>query len=466
MTTFLPLRRRPMPVGLMLWTLLCLWSLPVAAFAASADRPAVPSSAPLSSPSGLTNVTDKDIFGVAQDLTPFAQQAGQDMLLLPLAEQAERDARSNQLFFSPWQQSRPSLSAKDFRGHILRKARGYCMDEPWSAQAWKSLTDNTNSVAYPAPRGPAIITRHADMRSMPTDKPLYLEPTTQAAVDFFDFFQHASLAWGTPVYVSHASADGKWLYVEYPLLSGWVRTTDVALVSRDAARSYAKGPFAVVVRDGSPLDSAGQGGGDTKAYIGAVFPYADAAREEIIVPLRNSDGTARMVRVRPPHGVVLPKPLPLTPAALTELGNQMLGQPYGWGGIDRNRDCSLAMRDLFLPFGIWLARNSRTQVEVKPFRKLATLSSAERKATLVREGVPFMTLLGFPGHVGLYVGVQDGEPIMLHTILGLRTSNAEQYFRHIIGKGILSTLEPGKEQPALQLRETLLERMRAMRHLH
>ena len=30
----------------------------------------------------------------------------------------------------------------------------------------------------------------------------------------------------------------------------------------------------------------------------------------------------------------------------------MMGQPYGWGGYLFNRDCSLAMRDLFVLWGV------------------------------------------------------------------------------------------------------------------
>lgn len=458
-----------------LWILLSLWTLSFTAPVASASP------------------TERDILGVQQDVLPFARKAGLDTVLLAPDEQAKRDARTNQLFFSPWQQARPSLSPKDFRAHILRKARGYCMDIPWSAEEWKNLTRNTNEAAYPAARGAGIVTRHTDMRSMPTDKPLYMEPTDTPAVEFFDLFQHASLALGTPVYVSHVSADGNWLYVEYPLLTGWVRTADVALVPRAMARAYAKGPYGVVVRDGTRLDIsleaqlAASADANTPpqvvdaasdsaisavivrptglTYIGSVFPYADAAQDEITIIARNADGSARVEKVRPPKGSVLPKPLPITPAALADLANQMLGQPYGWGGINHYRDCSLAMRDLFLPFGIWLARNSRAQVQVTGYRKLSAMQPAERKAALLRDGIPFMTLLGFPSHVGLYVGQQDGEPIILHTILGLRTHNPDKVFRHLIGKCVVSTLEAGKNQPEVQLRESLLEYLRAMRHI-
>lgn len=60
------------------------------------------------------------------------------------------------------------------------------------------------------------------------------------------------------------------------------------------------------------------------------------------------------VPVRVSSSDAVRKPIPLTARAAAEIGNRMMGQPYGWGGYLFNRDCSLAMRDLFVPFGVWL----------------------------------------------------------------------------------------------------------------
>ncbi|MEG2173286.1 MAG: SH3 domain-containing protein [Desulfovibrionaceae bacterium] len=401
--------------------------------------------------------------GAPQDLWYFAKQAGMDTVLLPLEEQTKRDARTNQLFFSPWQQGRPSVKAKQFQANLLKKARGYHGETPWSQAAWNTLLKVANVSGYPSPCGPAIVTRHTDLRAMPTAQPLYLEPTAQAAMDFFDFFQYASLPLGTPVYVSHVSADTSWLYVEYPLVSGWVRAEDVALVSKAFCRAYAHGSYAVSVQDAVPL-VADSGELVGTSYVGSVFPRAQEP-DRIFVPVRQADGTARVESLSPPAGTVVPKPLTLTPANLARIGTAMMGQPYGWGGCNQLRDCSLTTRDIFLPFGLWLPRNSRVQVNSGRYKKIDHLSPEARKRTVLHEAKPFMTLLGFPGHVGLYVGTYADQPVMLHNILGLRTHKAEEFYRHIIGKCHLSTLEVGKNDPQMELSETLLERLRALRHL-
>ena len=51
-------------------------------------------------------------------------------------------------------------------------------------------------------------------------------------------------------------------------------------------------------------------------------------------------------------------PIAMTPANFARLGNQILGQHYGWGGMLGLRDCSAMTRDLMTPFGIWLPRGN------------------------------------------------------------------------------------------------------------
>ncbi|MFN2356057.1 MAG: hydrolase, partial [Desulfopila sp.] len=56
---------------------------------------------------------------------------------------------------------------------------------------------------------------------------------------------------------------------------------------------------------------------------------------------------------------------------------------------------------------------------------------------------PFVTLIHFPGHIGLYLGELDGEPVILHSIWGHRTQKSGQEGRHIIGQTVITTLKAG-----------------------
>jgi hypothetical protein len=60
-------------------------------------------------------------------------------------------------------------------------------------------------------------------------------------------------------------------------------------------------------------------------------------------------------------------------------------------------------------------------------------------------GVPFSTLVYLKGHIMLYIGIKENEPLVLHNMwsVRLKDSNGRKY-RHIIGKATVTTLEPGK----------------------
>ena len=127
------------------------------------------------------------------------------------------------------------------------------------------------------------------------------------------------------------------------------------------------------------------------------------------------------------------------------LANRMLGEPYGWGGLYTDRDCSATIMDLMAGFGIFLPRNSSQQAKLGWVEPLDGEDDAAKKARLLMEGVPFLTLVRKPGHIMLYIGSRDGEPVVLQTIWGLKTRRRGIEGRRIIGRTVISTLEPGRD---------------------
>lgn len=141
---------------------------------------------------------------------------------------------------------------------------------------------------------------------------------------------------------------------------------------------------------------------------------------------------------------VSPFPLPLTGWNVSRIGGELMGQPYGWGGFLGKRDCSATVRDLLSPFGIWLPRNSAAQARAGTFVSFEGMGRAEKEETLLRDGVPFATLVAMRGHIMLYVGERGGRPLVLHNTWGLRTREEGKEGRHIIGKTVITTLTPGR----------------------
>jgi hypothetical protein len=141
------------------------------------------------------------------------------------------------------------------------------------------------------------------------------------------------------------------------------------------------------------------------------------------------------------------KPLPLTPWNLASIADELIRQPYGWGGMYQDRDCSAMIKDLFAPFGLMLPRHSSHQAKSGfHYTNLGGLSSSQKERTVIQNGIPFLTLLGLPGHIVLYIGHEDGRALVFQNLWGIRTKG---FFgkegRKIIGQAVITTLSPGGE---------------------
>ena len=65
---------------------------------------------------------------------------------------------------------------------------------------------------------------------------------------------------------------------------------------------------------------------------------------------------------------------------------------------------------------------------------------------IIREGVPWRTLLWTPGHIMLYIGVHQGKPLIFHNFWSIRTRDADgKKGKVIVGRAAVTTLHPGSE---------------------
>jgi cell wall-associated NlpC family hydrolase len=399
--------------------------------------------------------------GIA-DLTRYAQDAkvylppdNAELRLVPAEVQRSLDASYNERFFRPWRQTQASLPAAEaFWGVASYGGRqGYAENlQPLSKERWQQLVASLQMPSYPSLARPAITVRNTACRVFPTHRPFFLDPARAGEGYPFDYFQNSALWAGTPVLVTHVSADGAWLFAEAAHVAGWLPAQDLAWAEEPFRATYQAGSYAALLRDAVTLRDAA-GNFLAQVHIGAIFPVAaaDEAGLNLLVPVRAADGTAvaSIASVLPAEAAI--KPLPLQPAGVAELANRMLGQLYGWGGLYENRDCSASMRDLFAPFGIWLPRNSAEQARRGgTFHDLAALDAGEKRDRLLKAGVPFYTLVWLKGHIGLYLGAApgDSEPLLLHNLWGVRTaSRSGREGRALVGRLAITTLHPGEERP-------------------
>lgn len=159
-------------------------------------------------------------------------------------------------------------------------------------------------------------------------------------------------------------------------------------------------------------------------------------------------------------------PLAATPRRIAQVADRMMGQTYGWGGIDDKRDCSSMVRDLFTPFGIFLPRNSSAQAKAGPTMSLEGLTPAQKEEALLSRGIPFLTLVWMRGHIMLYVGEFQGRPAVYHNIWGLRTLEPDgREGRLVLGRAVITTLRAGEEVPEVKPERLLVNRVLALTFL-
>jgi hypothetical protein len=144
-----------------------------------------------------------------------------------------------------------------------------------------------------------------------------------------------------------------------------------------------------------------------------------------------------------------------------------MGQTYGWGGLYENRDCSALIQDLFAGFGLPLPRNSKDQADAGENISLEGLSGPEKQAMIRTQGIPLQTLLYMPGHIMLYLGPDPAsdQPVICHAMWGITTRPplSTHTGRLVVGRTVITTLAPGKEQfPLVQPQDLLVEKLTRM----
>jgi hypothetical protein len=371
---------------------------------------------------------------------------------LPAALQARMDEDYNAIFFSVWHQRRPfhALGERvrhDFKRYSFRP--GYGENKRLHPSSWlKKLQQNAALHDYPNALILGITTRNTNLRELPTNSPHFTSANGDSSAWPFDNLQRSSVPAGTPVYVCHVSADKAWALVETSFTYGWMPVEDFARVNEDFVKTWESGRYAVILRDStSILDKNGRF--LVKASVGHFFPFTAAAdgKFQICVAAADQNRQAVIRQGFVPAEAAAAKPLRFTPANAVRIANEMIGEPYGWGGLYGNRDCSAMTRDFFAVFGIWLPRHSEDQVkEAGAYIDLRGLSPEEKERIIMEKGVPYLSLLWRKGHVMLYIGAANGRALIFHNIWGIRTKDLQgREGRKIIGQAVITGLMPGRE---------------------
>jgi hypothetical protein len=412
-----------------------------------------------------------DIQVLSQDARVYLSSV-KDPVMTP-ARQAAYFQQFTDRFFRPWHRTDSKHSAEivfsGLKKYRLKRLYGE-NNRPLPPDFLDAMARQSQPEIYPLLHRPAITVTHASIRVFPTHKPVFFGPLYPGRGFPFDMMQNSLVPAGTPVLVTHESRDRLWALVETEWVAGWVRRQEIAAVDEAVMADFSAPPLAgftadqvsVIPEDGPPVFS-----GRVGMALPMKEPASDTGFATVLIPARTHLGNAELLEARVPTQGIQPLPFPATPDHFAEILNALMGQTYGWGGLYENRDCSALIQDLFAGFGIPLPRNSKDQADAGETISLEGLSGPEKQALIRRQGIPLQTLLYMPGHIMLYLGPDpaSNQPVIVHAMWGVTTRPplSTHTGRLVVGRTVITTLAPGKEQyPLVQPQDLLVEKLARM----
>lgn len=303
----------------------------------------------------------------------------------------------------------------------------------------------------------AITINNSHLRALPTQSVIFYNPQKAGEGFPFDYNQNSSIKPNIPLFISHFSKDGLWAFVESNFALGWISLKDIAFVDDDFISEFRNNNYFVNTKDNTLIYSNNYLVDNLE--IGTILPQhndkfvyvsKDYAHNAFIVYIDKNDNFRQF-------------PLDFNRENIKLLSSQLIGQKYGWGGLYGHRDCSSMIRDFYMPFGIFLQRNSSDQKKDGIVHEIGHLSNQDKKDFIVQNGIPFLTIVYLRGHTMIYIGHVDKEPLVFHNVWGIRTLESDGSIgRYIVGRAVVSTLELGKDLPESKKDALLIDRVESI----
>ncbi|QSZ41734.1 glycoside hydrolase [Sulfurimonas aquatica] len=328
------------------------------------------------------------------------------------------------------------------------------------------IEDNSNFSEYATYNKRAVSLKELNIRTFPTNRPLFLDPDIAGEGFPFDYLQNSTISANKPLFISHYSKDKEWAFVECSFTFGWVETRDIALLSKKYTDRWQKAKQVFITKDGYAIRDK-RDNFLFNSKIGMMLPLiSEDENSYSVLAISNYKGSEALYReVNLPKSVAHEDILDFNSQNINNIISQLLKSNYGWGGMYSQRDCSSTIRDFFAPFGIWLPRNSSKQAEFGEIISLDAMNNEEKINIIKKHAKPFRTLLYKQGHIVLYVGEVDGEIIVFHNTWGIKTKEKLEEGRFIIGRTLFSTLFLGKKHAKHDPDALIIEKLKSLSKL-
>jgi cell wall-associated NlpC family hydrolase len=124
--------------------------------------------------------------------------------------------------------------------------------------------------------------------------------------------------------------------------------------------------------------------------------------------------------------------LPLTPRNLITQAFKFLGERYGWGHAYDGRDCSGFVAEVYRAMGVDMPRNtSRQAISPALAKQVFSKASTHEERLRAAQALQLGDLIYIPGHVMLALGQWQGQPWVIHDVLGMSYRKPDGTRAHI-----------------------------------
>ncbi|KGI56471.1 SH3 domain-containing C40 family peptidase [Campylobacter sp. MIT 97-5078] len=356
-------------------------------------------------------------------------------------------------FFYAWHTKAKIQNAQDIFwsfGAYLNPNKNYYFfnKKPIDKAYFKALIDNGNEKDFLKLKQKALVIENSFLRNIPTQTAILQNPFKDGEGVPFDYSLDGVLNVGSPVLISHYSKDKRYAFVLAESGWGFVEVKNLTHFDDRRAKTYENLNFVTPIKERTSVyDEKGKFA--FEARIGAIYPYYAEKKGYFLSKIGDK-------KVKLSKNYFSPFPLYFNDKNLKTLLAQLLSRPYGWGGYDLERDCSLFIRDIFASFGVHLPRNSRAQSKALKNFDISFLSNKQKQVFITKFAKPYESLLGLKGHIMLYVGKLQDQNAVIHAVWGVRTKDDG---RLLIAQTAITSLNIGKHDARVNTEDLLISKI-------
>lgn len=362
-------------------------------------------------------ITPEEIQRVNADNTEIILFGNQEYRLETLGQEMTADVLRTQL---------------EYYAQEAQGMEGYRSGQLLPQSYWDALVDNSNLDGIPNP----LTVRYgfsvhwANVKKFPTEDFAGEDPDDL----FYDRLLNTEFHPGLPLVVLHESRDGEYWFAMLGAYGGWVPKKYVALCADREEWLARQEMEEFLVVTGRMLRLPDDEG--CPALSGELLPMGTRMRlvktedaPDVIsdrwhfgcyvaaLPVRDENGMlAEEYCLIPASEDVSVGYLPCTSRNLVTLAMKRLGDRYGWGGLGHSTDCCGMAKEIYACFGFELPRGVMQQGELKGVTRYAMEGMDNPARLALLNQLPAGSILCFPGHIMIYLGMQDGVPYCISAV--------------------------------------------------